>query len=107
MWRKLADKLEEEVLDKYKVEVSKRGACKGRREPSEWRMVHRVKTYQPWFREYDLQVKKGIQESKNRKKGDEAAAKNEGQGRYDKEKSKQKAEWTRTTAGAKRIVESR
>ena len=28
--KKLSDKIEEEVLEKYKVEVSKTGACKGR-----------------------------------------------------------------------------
>ena len=32
-------KIEEEVLEKCKVEVSKRGAYKGRGEPSQWRMV--------------------------------------------------------------------
>ena len=35
-------KIEEEVLEKYKVEVSNRGAYKGKGEPSEWRMVQRV-----------------------------------------------------------------
>ena len=42
---KLSDKLQEEVLEKHKVEVSKRGSCKGRGEPSEWRLVQRVKHF--------------------------------------------------------------
>ena len=66
MWKTLS-KMKEEVLVKYKVEVSNRGAYKGRGEPSEWRIVQRVNKYQPWkwvktvrrqstswFREYDL-----------------------------------------------------
>ena len=64
MWKKLLGKIEEEVLEKNKVEVSTRGATIGRGEPSEWRIVHRVKKKQPrkwsedcwarifsWFRE--------------------------------------------------------
>ena len=42
MWKKLSEKIAEEVLGKYKVEVSKRGAYKGRGQPSEWRMEKRV-----------------------------------------------------------------
>ena len=34
-WKNLAERMEEEVLDKYKVEESKRGAFKGRGSPSE------------------------------------------------------------------------
>ena len=34
----MLENIEEEVLEKYKVEVSKRGAYKGRGEPSEWRV---------------------------------------------------------------------
>ena len=45
-WKKLSGKIEEEVLEKYKVEGSKRGAYKGRGQLSEWRMVQRVKNYQ-------------------------------------------------------------
>ena len=37
--------MEEEVLDKYKVEESKRGAFKGRGNPLEWRRVRNNKTY--------------------------------------------------------------
>ena len=39
---KQCQQMKEEVLVKYKVEVSNRGAYKGRGEPSEWRMVQRV-----------------------------------------------------------------
>ena len=34
-WKNLAERMEEEVLDKYKVEESKRGAFKGRGNPLE------------------------------------------------------------------------
>ena len=69
-------KIEEDVLEKYQVEVSKRGAYKGRGEPSEWRMVQRAKKYQPrkwsedcWARifSYDLQRKQGMQEGQTAK----------------------------------------
>ena len=76
MWKKLSDKIEEEVLQRYKVEVNKREANKGRGQPSEWRMVQRVKKYQPrkWsedcrerilscFSEHDLQRRQGMRES--------------------------------------------
>ena len=43
-WKNLAERMEEEVLDKYKVEESKREAFRGRRgAPLEWRRV-RTKT---------------------------------------------------------------
>ena len=38
---------EVEVLEKYKVEETKKGACKGGGEPWEWRIVRRVSRYQP------------------------------------------------------------
>ena len=38
-WKKLVERMEGEVLDKYKVEESKRGAFKGRGDPLEWRRV--------------------------------------------------------------------
>ena len=44
-WKKLAERMEEEVLDKYKVEKSKRGAFKGRGAPLEWRRVRKNKRY--------------------------------------------------------------
>ena len=47
VWKKLSVKVEEEVLETCKVEVSKKGACKGRGEPSEWKIVQRVKKHQP------------------------------------------------------------
>ena len=38
-WKKLAERMEEHVLDKYKVEESKRGAFQGRGNFLEWRRV--------------------------------------------------------------------
>ena len=46
-WKQLSGKMEEEVLDKYKVEEAKKGAHKGRGKPVECRIVRRVKRYQP------------------------------------------------------------
>ena len=42
-WKKLAERMEEEVLDKYKVEESKRGGFKGRGDTLEWRRVRNNK----------------------------------------------------------------
>ena len=44
-WKKLVEKKEEEVLDKYKCEDSKREAHRGRGYPLEWRRVRRSKKY--------------------------------------------------------------
>ena len=44
-WKELAEKTEEEVLDKYKVEDNKRGASRGRGSPLGWRLVRRSKKY--------------------------------------------------------------
>ena len=44
-WKKLAENVEEEVLDKYKVEDSKRGAYKGRGSFLEWKRVQRSMKY--------------------------------------------------------------
>ena len=44
-WKKLAERMEEEVLDNYKVEESKKGCFKGRSNPLEWRRVRRNKKY--------------------------------------------------------------
>ena len=44
-WKRLVERVEEEVLDKYKVEDSKREACRGRGNPLEWRLVRRGKKY--------------------------------------------------------------
>ena len=41
LWKELCGKIQEEVLEKYKVEEFKRGACKGRGEPLEWRIIKR------------------------------------------------------------------
>ena len=38
-WKTLAERMEEEVLDKYKVEESKREAFRGRGAALEWRSV--------------------------------------------------------------------
>ena len=46
-WKELFGTMEEEVLEKYKVEETVKGAYKGRDEPSEWRIVQGVKKYQP------------------------------------------------------------
>ena len=67
-WKKPAGKIEEVVLDQYKVEDSKRGTYRGRCSPLEWRRVGRSRKYKiqrwgedcwarifSWFREYDLQ----------------------------------------------------
>ena len=44
-WKNLDERVEEEVLDKYKVEESKRGAFKGRGNPLGWKRVRRNKRY--------------------------------------------------------------
>ena len=44
-WKSLAERMEEEVLDKYKVEKSERGALQRRGNPLEWRRVRRNKKY--------------------------------------------------------------
>ena len=51
MWKKPSEKIEEEVLEKYQVEVNTRGAIQRKRLTSEWRMVQGVKTDQlrKWF----------------------------------------------------------
>ena len=44
-WKTLAERMEEDVLDKYKVEKSERGTFKGRGNPLEWIRVRRNKRY--------------------------------------------------------------
>ena len=74
-WKKLVESMEEEVLDKYKVEDSKRGAYRGRGFPLKWRRVRRSKKYRirKWredcwtkivalFREYNLQRRQSTHE---------------------------------------------
>ena len=41
----LAERMEEEVLDNYKVEENKREAFRGRSAPFEWRRVRKHKKY--------------------------------------------------------------
>ena len=43
MLEELAGRVEEEVLDRYKVEESKREAFRGRSAPLEWRRVRKKK----------------------------------------------------------------
>ena len=65
--------MEEEVLDKYKVEESIREAFRGRGAPLEWRSVRKSKKYRNenvvrkllgknLFREYNLQRQQSKQE---------------------------------------------
>ena len=69
----------EEVMEKFQMEVSKRGVYKERGEPSEWRYFQSQKN-QPrewvedcwartfsWFGAYYLQLKNGMQESQTEK----------------------------------------
>ena len=44
-WKKVAERMDEEFLDKYKVEESMKGAFKGRGNPLEWKRVRKNKRY--------------------------------------------------------------
>ena len=44
-WKILAERMEEEVLDKFQVEESKREAFRGGGAPSDWRTVRKNKSY--------------------------------------------------------------
>ena len=44
-WESLAERMEEEVLEKYKVEERNKNACRGRGAPLEWRKVRKSKKY--------------------------------------------------------------
>ena len=67
-WKNLAEKMEEEVLDKCKLEESKREAFRGRGAPLEWTRVCKNKKF-CWtiifslFRENNLQHLQSTQES--------------------------------------------
>ena len=74
-WKIWAERMEEEVLDKYKVEESNKEAFRGRSAPLEWRRVRQNKKYRirKWredcwarvfslFREYNLQRRQSKQE---------------------------------------------
>ena len=67
-WTKIVGKNEEEVVNTYKMEDSKREAHRGRGAPLEWRLVRRSKKHRirrwsedcwarifVWFRGYNLQ----------------------------------------------------
>ena len=95
MWKKAVGQIEEGVLEKYKVDVRKGETCKGRGEPSEdgpesedistskmeWRLLGENLL--------EVQGKPFAAKARhagepNGKGGDEAAAKDEDHGRYDK-----------------------
>ena len=91
----VSEKIEEQLLDKFQVGVSKRGAYKGRGQPSEWRMVQRVKKISFASGDQNFCVVQGIRLAAkarnagepNRKGGGEhTAAKYEDHDRYDKGK---------------------
>ena len=91
-WKKLAERMEEEVLDKYKVEESKRGPFKGRGNPLEWRRVRRNKRYKIrkwrddcWARFFSLFRSAKQAGGAIKRGGDEAAAKDGHHERSDKE----------------------
>ena len=44
-WKNLTERMEEEVLDKYRVEESKTGDFKNRGDPLIWRKVRKNKRY--------------------------------------------------------------
>ena len=86
-WKKLAESMEEEVRDKYKVEDSKREAHRGRGNPLEWRLVRRSKRHRirKWredcwalCREYNLQRRASTKQAGGvgGRRRDEEAAKN-------------------------------
>ena len=82
MLKKLSEKLEEDVLEKYKVEVSKGGTYKGRGSAVG---VEDCPESQKSAWDYDLQRRQGIAGEPDGKGRDEAAAKDEGHDRYGKE----------------------
>ena len=47
LWKELCGKMEEEVLEKYKVEEGKEDAYKGRGEPLKWPIVNKEKRDPP------------------------------------------------------------
>ena len=74
-WKNLAERMEEELLNKYEVEESNKDAFKGRSAPLEWKRVRKNKKYitRKWreccwarifslFREYNLQRLQSKQE---------------------------------------------
>ena len=87
-WRNLAERMEEEVVNKYEVEESKREAFRGRGATLEWRRrVHKSKKHRirKWrencwarifslFREHNLQRLQSKQEESTEER-DEAAKK--------------------------------
>ena len=100
-WTKLSENMEEEVLDKYKVEEAKKGASKQCGDPLEWRIVKQDKIDQPrrWSGDCCARVFSRLEnavcsETKvsggNRRGGDRAAAKNDDCGRHDEEDERER-----------------
>ena len=102
-WMKIVRKIEDEVLDKYKLENTNKEAYRGRGEPSEWRIVRRVKKYQPrkWVKVIGQKFSLGSQsaicsdskacrKARRRRKRYEAAAKNESYEGHGKENQREK-----------------
>ena len=68
-WRSLAEKMEDEVLDKYKVEDSKREAFKVRSAQLEWRRVRENKRYwreDCWERIFSLHKEYNLQRQQSK-----------------------------------------
>ena len=99
MWKEPSGQMEEEVLTTYKVEETTKGVCKGRSEPLEWPIVKEVQRNinlagwrgDCWAGNFlfsqrrQSAAKKTYADRGNRRRGDEATAKNEHYGRYDEE----------------------
>ena len=110
--KKIAEKVEEEVLNKYKVEDSKRGAYRGRGISLEWRRVRRSKTYRIrnwsedcWARIFSRLGEYHLQHIQSMKEGltEEEEMKQQQMMKVIKEmtrKSKKKEECIQTTVGA-------
>ena len=47
LWKELCGNMEEEVLEKYKVDEAKKIAYQERGEPLRWQIVKKKKRYQP------------------------------------------------------------
>ena len=90
-WKNLAQRMEEEVLDKYKVEESKKGAFKGRSNPMEKsaqkQEIRNKKVKRGLLGETFLLVQASAKQAggANRRGGDEVAAKDGNHGRSEKE----------------------
>ena len=96
------------MLEKYKVEVSKRGAYKGKGEPSDGPGSKEISTSKmgvhcwarifSWFRDHDLHRRQDMQESQTEKEEMRQQQRMKVVTHMTK-KSNQEAEWTRKTVG--------